>query len=77
MKHRLIKLPIVKEGKQYIVDIRSQSLNDTVRATNMITWCKKNLSEIEWEMIHMSVSPFWYRFRFSCHRNKMMGILSS
>ena len=77
MKHRLIKLPIVKEGKQYIVDIRSQSLNDTVRATNMITWCKKNLSEIEWEMIHMSVSPFWYRFRFSCPKTKMMGILSS
>ena len=77
MKHQLIKLPIVKEGKQYIVDIRSQSLNDTVRAKNMITWCKKNLSDIEWEMIHMSVRPFWYRFRFSCHRNKMMGILSS
>ena len=46
MKHRLIKLPIVKEGKQYIVDIRSQSLNDTVRAKNMITWCKKNLSDM-------------------------------
>lgn len=52
-------------------------IKDTNVAANLSVWCSEQLSNSDWDLQLMSLSPTWYRFKFKDPQIATLSILNS
>ena len=63
---------VYKLQKTY--DFTTDNFEKVVKITN---YCRKNLTDDDYEMIAMRIMPPLYRFKFACDKKKVWAILNS